>query len=307
MSSTQSGVARAQAAAPLASPAVRQLAREQGIDLTALAARLGKSYLAESDLAAAAGANAAANAAARGAGDTPDRDSLGPGEAQPLSRLEKLAGANLLDSHQRIPTVTHHDALDTGAVEALRAALADEAATRGLRLSALSLHALALARSLAAFPRFNAALTDGGESLWLKRDIHIGIAVDTPHGLMVPVLRNADRIGLWEIAAGIADLAARARQRKLDPSEMRGAGMSISSLGGIGGRGFTPMINPPVVAILGITRTRTEAVWDGGQFQPRQLCPLDLSYDHRVINGADAARFMGHYIGLLESPRKLLF
>ncbi len=291
----------AQAAAPLASPAVRQLARQRGIDLPALAARLGKSYLSEADLQPAA-QQPAGNAAA-----TPDRDSLGPGEAQPLSRLEKLAASNLLGSHQQIPTVTHHDAVDTGAVEALRASLADEAAARGLRLSALSLHVLALARSLAAFPRFNAALTDGGDSLWLKRDIHVGIAVDTPHGLMVPVLRDADRIGLWAISARIADLAARARQRKLDPSEMSGAGMSISSLGGIGGRAFTPMINPPEVAILGITRSRTEPVWDGEQFQPRQLCPLDLTYDHRVINGADAARFMGHYIGLLETPRKLLF
>jgi len=270
--------------------------------LQTLAIRLDRQYLTESDIAASHFPPTPAHTRA-----TPDRESLGAGEAVSLTRLEKTAAANLLDSHQQIPIVTHHDAVDVSAIEAFRNSLAAEAAERKTRLSALSLHVLALARAMAAFPRFNSALTDGGESLWLKRDIHIGIAVDTPHGLMVPVIQNADKIGLWQIAEAIADQTARARERKLAPSEMSGAGMSISSLGGIGGRAFTPMINPPEVAILGITRIRMEPVWDGEQFQPRPICPLDLSYDHRVINGAAAARFMGHYTELLETPRKLLF
>lgn len=162
------------------------------------------------------------------------------------------------------------------------------------------------ARTLRAFPRFNASLTPDGTALVLKDYVHIGVAVDTPAGLMVPVIRDADRKGLFEVAAEISDLATRAQARKIRPDEMGGASMSISSLGGIGGSAFTPIVNPPEVAILGITRAETMPHWDGAAFVPRLMVPLDLSYDHRAINGADAARFVSHYAGLLADPRRLL-
>ena len=157
-----------------------------------------------------------------------------------------------------------------------------------------------------AFPRFNASLTADGETLVLKDYVHIGIAVDTPHGLMVPVIRNTDKKGLWQIAGEISDLAARANARKIGPDEMGGASMTITNLGGIGGTAFTPIVNPPEVAILGITRTETITVWDGDTPRPVPMVPLDLSYDHRVINGADAARFLSHYAALIGEPRNMI-
>jgi pyruvate dehydrogenase E2 component (dihydrolipoamide acetyltransferase) len=205
-----------------------------------------------------------------------------------------------------IPQVTHHDRADMRGVEAFRKTLKDEGAARGVKITALAFHVMALARTLRAFPRFNASLTADGETLVLKGYVHIGIAVDTPHGLMVPVIRDADRKGLWQIAADIADLAGRAQARKLSGDEMGGASMSISNLGGIGGTAFTPIVNPPEVAILGLTRTETVPVWDGEAWQPVPMVPMDLSYDHRVINGADAARFLAHVARLLADPRRMV-
>jgi pyruvate dehydrogenase E2 component (dihydrolipoamide acetyltransferase) len=173
-------------------------------------------------------------------------------------------------------------------------------------MTALAFHIKALARSLREAPRFNASLTPDGKTLVLKDHVHIGIAVDTAHGLMVPVIRDVDRKGLWQIAAEIADLAGRAQTRKIKPAEMGGASMSISNLGGIGGIGFTPIVNPPELAILGITRTETVTVWEGDTPCPVPMAPLDLSYDHRVINGADAARFLVHFAGLLADPRRMM-
>ena len=195
---------------------------------------------------------------------------------------------------------------EQGEVEKFRAALKDESAARGVKLTALAFHAKALAKTLRAFPRFNASLSPDGKTLILKHYVHLGIAVDTPHGLMVPVVRDADRKGLWVIATEIADLAARAKDRKVRPDEMGGASMSITNLGGIGGTAFTPIVNPPELAILGITRTEMSPIWDGEAFRPVPLAPLDLSYDHRVINGADAARFLSHYAALLADPRRML-
>ena len=163
-----------------------------------------------------------------------------------------------------------------------------------------------LARCLHEFPRFNASLSADGKSLILKRYVHIGIAVDTPHGLLVPVIRNADKMYIPEISEAIVDLANRARARRIGPEEMGGGSMTISSLGGIGGESFTPIINPPEVAILGLTRTEIRPVWDGAAFQPTLMIPIDLTYDHRVINGANAARFLVRYSTLIKDPDQLL-
>jgi pyruvate dehydrogenase E2 component (dihydrolipoamide acetyltransferase) len=225
---------------------------------------------------------------------------------EPMSRIAQIASANLSAANSMIPQVTHHDRADMRAVEAFRKTLKDEGAARGVKITALAFHVMALARTLRAFPRFNASLTADGETLVLKDYVHIGIAVDTPHGLMVPVIRDADKKGLWQIAADITDLAGRAQARKLSGDEMGGGSMSISNLGGIGGTAFTPIVNPPEVAILGLTRTETVPVWEDGDWSPVPMVPLDLSYDHRVINGADAARFLTHYARLLGDPRRMV-
>lgn len=287
----------------IAAPSVRALAAEKGIDLRQLARDLGRTTLAREDLTRD-------KPAAAPAGDTSywevDHAAFGPVSEEPVSRFAQVATANLAAANALIPQVTHHDQADISALEAFRASLKPEAEARGIKLTALAFHVKALARALRDFPRFNASLSADGKTLILKDYVHIGIAVDTAHGLMVPVIRDADRKGLWQIARDIADLATRAQNRKIAPDEMGGASMSISSLGGIGGTAFTPIVNPPEVAILGITRTQTATVWDGDTPRPVPMLPLDLSYDHRVINGADAARFMARLTGLLADPRRIM-
>lgn len=300
----------------IASPAVRALAGRNGIDVEELAAALGRRTIAREDVegwvnGSLRGPSASAPAA-RADGAAADRfwevdhAAYGPVAHEPVSRFSRRAAEALAAAQARIPAVTHHDRADASALEAFRAGLRAEAAERGVRLTALAFHVKALARALEAFPRFNAALSPDGETLVLKGYVDVGVAVDAPHGLMVPVVRGADRKGLWRIAAEIADLAGRAQARKVRPNEMGGAGMSISNLGGIGGRAFSPIVNPPEVAILGIAKTEIAPVWTGETFEPRPMVPLDLSYDHRVIDGADAARFLAHYVALVEEPRRLL-
>lgn len=296
---------------PIASPSTRQFARNQGVDLQALSRELGQSWLERGDVERKLGGpDTSATPAASTAGDLSaweqDHARFGPVEAEPMSRLGQLAAANLSAAQRVIPAVTHQDRADVSAIERFRASIRDEAAARGVKLTALAFHVKALATTLHAFPRFNASVSADGQTLWLKRYVHVGIAVDTPHGLMVPVIRDADRKGLLRIAADIADLAGRAQDRKVRPEEMGGASMTITNLGGIGGRSFSPIVNPPEVAILGLTRTTTEPVWDGERFLPTPLCPLSLSYDHRVINGAEAARFTARYAAVLADPRELL-
>ena len=291
--------------AAIASPSTRALAGRKGIDIDALAEELGRETIAKEDLErkGAAGPSAAPGGASYW---DVDHAAFGPVTEEPVSRFAQVAASNLAAAQALIPAVTHHDRADMSAVERFRAGLKDEAAARGAKLTALAFHAKALAKTLAAFPRFNASLTPEGDTLVLKDFVHIGIAVDTPHGLMVPVIRDADRKGLWQIAAEITDLASRAQERKVRSEEMGGASMSISNLGGIGGSAFTPIVNPPEVAILGITRTEISPVWDGEAFRPVPMLPLDLTYDHRVINGADAARFMTYLAGLLSDPRRIM-
>jgi len=223
-----------------------------------------------------------------------------------MPRSARVAAANLGAANAMIPQVTHHDRADMRAVERFRQGLRPEAAARGVRLTALAFHVMALARCLRDFSRFNASLSADGGTLVLKDYVHVGIAVDAPHGLIVPVIRDADRKGLWRIAAEIADLAARAQARKIRPDEIGGASMSISNLGGIGGTAFTPIVNPPELAILGLTRTETVPVWNGQGWDPVLMTPLDLSYDHRVINGADAAKFLVSYAKYLHDPRRMI-
>ena len=287
----------------IAAPSVRALALQKGIDLEKLAKNLGRTSIAREDLEGG-------KPAAGPSGDTSywdvDHSQFGPVTGEPMSRFAQVAAANLSAANALIPQVTHHDRADVTAIEALRKELKPEAQARGVKLTALAFQAKALARALRDFPRFNASLSPDGKTLTLKGYVHIGIAVDTAHGLMVPVVHDVDRKGLWQIAAEISDLASRAQNRKVGPDEMGGASMTITNLGGIGGIGFTPIVNPPEVAILGITRTETVTVWDDDTPRPVPMVPLDLSYDHRVINGADAARFVSYFAGLIADPRRIM-
>lgn len=286
----------------IAPPSVRAFAREKGIDLDKLASDLGRTSIAREDLEPGSKATPA--------GDTSywdvDHAAYGPVTEEPMSRFAQVAAANLAAANTLIAQVTHHDRADVGAIEVFRARLKQEATARSVKLTALAFHVKALAQALHEFPRFNASLTPDGKTLIIKDYVHIGIAVDTVHGLMVPVIRDVDEKGLWDIAAEIVDLAQRAQARKIQPDEMGGASMSISNLGGIGGIGFTPIINPPEVAILGITRTETVTIWEGDKPKPVSMVPLDLSYDHRVVNGADAARFLSYHVALIEDPRRMM-
>jgi pyruvate/2-oxoglutarate dehydrogenase complex dihydrolipoamide acyltransferase (E2) component len=290
----------------IASPSVRALAREKKIDIDRMAASLGRQTIGREDLTAAASTPSAPSAAGAAYWDV-DHSVHGPVTEEPMSRFAQVAAQNLSAAQALVPAVTHHDQADMTAIEALRAALKPEAQARGVKLTALAFHAKALARALREFPRFNASLSADGRSVFLKGYVHIGIAIDTPHGLMAPVIRDVDKKGLWRIGEEIADLAARAQVRKVRPEELGGASMTITNLGGIGGTSFTPIVNPPEVAILGITRTQIATVWDGDVPRPAPMVPLDLSYDHRVINGADAARFLAFFAQLLAEPERMMF
>lgn len=291
----------------VASPAVRTYAGQKGVDLEELAAATGRSILTRDDVDRSLSGDGATPAGANHARywDV-DHAQFGPVESEPVPHIAQVAAANLAAAHAVIPQVTNHARADMRRIEAFRASLAEEATARGVKLTALAFHMKTLARCLTEFPRFNASLSADGGTLFLKRYVHIGVAVDTPHGLMVPVIRDANLKGLWRIAADLAELASRARSRKLRTDEMGGASMSISNLGGVGGIGFTPLVNPPEVAILGLSRVEATPVWEADAWVPVPMVPLDLSYDHRVINGADAARFLTRYAALLADPRRML-
>lgn len=292
-----------------ASPSTRAYAANEGVDLTALAKATGRSTFGREDVdrhLAGPGSGVSADTGDHFRYWDVDHAAYGPIRKEPLSRIARLASANLAAANAMIPQVTHHDRADMRAVEAFRATLKEEGIARGIKITALAFHVKALARSLRDFPRFNASLAPGGETLILKDYVHVGIAVDTSHGLLVPVIRNADRMGLWQIAADIADLSGRAQGRKLNADEMGGASMTISNLGGIGGTAFTPIVNPPEVAILGLSRAEIVPVWESRNWAPVPMLPLDLSYDHRVINGAEAARFLARFAGLIQDPRRMV-
>lgn len=225
---------------------------------------------------------------------------FGPVEAVPLSGFQKVVARRLSHSWTTVPHVTHHDDVDVTVLDAYRKSLSSD-----VKISPLIFLTKALARALSEFPTFNASLSEDGLTLVYKKYFHVGIAVDGPLGLLVPVLRDVDSKDVATLATELGELSAQARGKGLPMALMSGGCMTITSLGGIGGTGFTPIINPPEVAILGVTPSRTVAVWDGSAFQPRLMMPLSLSYDHRVINGADAARFVRRLGALLAEPATL--
>ncbi|WP_372017955.1 dihydrolipoyllysine-residue acetyltransferase [Pseudoxanthomonas sp. 10H] len=307
---------------PYASPAVRLFARELGVDLAQVkgserGGRIGREDVQRFVKAALAGgvpAGAGAAPAASGGGlnllpwPKVDFGKFGEVETQPLSRIKKISGANLARNWAMIPHVTQFDQADITDLEALRVQLnqEQEKAKSGVKLTMLAFLLKASAAALKQFPDFNASLDASGENLTLKKYVHIGFAADTPNGLVVPVIRDVDRKGVLQIAQEMGELAKKARDGKLGPADMSGGCFSISSLGGIGGTAFTPIINAPEVAILGVSKSSQQPVWDGKQFVPRLTLPLSLSYDHRVIDGAAAARFTTYLAQVLADMRRVL-
>ena len=307
-----------------ATPSVRRFARELGADLAEVTGTGRKGRILEEDVRRhvkdrLAGpvpvpAESAAPAPAGGvpalAGLPPlpaiDFSRFGETEELPLSRIKRRTAANLGRAWLTIPLVTHFDETDVTDLEAFRRSLRDAPEARGARITLLAFAMKALVATLKEFPTFNASLAPDGGSLILKRYFHLGIAVDTPEGLVVPVVRDVDRKRVTDLSFELAEVSERARARKLRPDDVQGSCMTISSLGGIGGTGFTPIVNPPEVAILGLARTRVAPVWDGREFAPRTILPVCLSYDHRVIDGAEAARFCRHLCLLLGDVRRLL-
>jgi pyruvate dehydrogenase E2 component (dihydrolipoamide acetyltransferase) len=299
---------------PHASPSVRHLARELGVDLGLVPPSGPKARILKEDLrsyvkgALAKGGSGGVAIAGVTVARPPEIDfaKFGPTELQPLNRIRKLSAANLHRSWVTVPHVTQFDTADVTDLEEFRKAHKDEAESEGVKLTFLPFVVKAVCRALAEMPHFNSSLDRTGENLIVKRYLHIGVAVDTEHGLVVPVVRDADRKGIFQLARETQDLSERARKRKLAPGDMQGASFSISSLGGIGGTAFTPIVNHPEVAILGVSKMEWRPVWRDGAFVPRRLLPLSLSYDHRVIDGADAARFTTRLAELLGDLRLLV-
>jgi len=318
-------VAEVPAFKPHASPSVRKFARELGADLTKVRGSGPKGRITQEDVQAfvkgvMTQAPATALAAAAPAGGVPfnlpdwpqvDFAKFGPVELKPLSRIKKLSGANLHRNWISIPHVTQFDEADITELEAFRKESGAASEKQGFKLTMLAFMIKACVTALRQYPEFNASLERGGENLVLKKYIHIGVAVDTPDGLVVPVIRDADRKGVFDLARELGEVSKLARDRKLKPGDMQGGTFSISSLGGIGGTAFTPIINAPEVAILGVSRSAMRPVWvggknGGGQFMPRLMLPLSLSYDHRVIDGAAAARFTSYLASVLSDIRRSL-
>lgn len=298
-------------------PAVRRLARELGVDLGRVEASGPKGRILKEDVFAWVKQSLSAAKAV----ETPAPASVGSGlptlpeidfsrwgeiEKQPLTRIQALSAANLHRAWVNIPHVTQFDEADITELEAFRKDQKDALKKQGVNLTVLAFLVRACARLLQEFPRFNASLAVDGQTLILKKYVHVGVAVDTPNGLVVPVIRNADSKSVREIALELGELSAKARDKKLSPAEMQGGTFSISSLGGIGGTDFTPIVNWPEVAILGVSRSALKPVWQGSGFEPRLMLPLSLSYDHRVIDGAEAARFTTRLAAVLSDIRILL-
>ena len=294
---------------PHAGPGVRRMARELGLELAGATGSGPRGRILEDDVKAAV-RTALAGTSRRAAAAVADVDysQFGETEVVPLSRIRKTAARNLAQSWDTVPHVTQHDEADVTGLEAFRRQHAERLAADGVRLSPLIFAIKAVGIALRDFPRMRSSLLANGEEVVVKHYFHIGVAVDTEFGLVVPVVRDVLQKGLKAIATDIAELAGRARNKKLRPEHFAGAVFSISSLGGIGGTAFTPIVNAPEVGILGLSRTQTKPVWDKSEqaFVPRQVLPLSLSYDHRVIDGAEAARFTTALARLLGDPAHLL-
>ena len=295
-----------------AGPATRRLARELGVALAEVDGTGARGRIVKDDVKCfvkKAMTSPRAGGERGGAGIPPvptvDFARFGPVESMPLTRVRAAGARNLHASWLNIPHVTQHDEADVTELEAFRRSLKPEAAERGVKLTPLPFTVKACCYALKEFPNFNASLDANAENYLLKRYYNIGFAVDSDQGLVVPVVRNADRKGIWELAAEIAELAAKVRGKRLAIDDAQGGTFSVSSLGALGGTGFTPIINAPEVAILGVGRLVTKPVWNGSEFQPRKILPLSLSYDHRAINGAEAGRFVQHLASLLNDIRRL--
>ncbi len=302
---------------PHASPSVRREARELGVDLTEVSGTGRKGRITAEDVrqfvkAVMQRKGSGTPVATGGAGlnllpwPKVDFTQFGPVTSQPLSRIQKISGANLARNWAMIPHVTQHDEADVTDMEGFRKGQGDAAKAAGVKLTPLAFLIKAVVAALKEFPQFNASLDESGETLIMKEYFHVGVAVDTPDGLVVPVIRDCDQKSLFQLAGEVVEASVRAREKKLSPKDLQGGCFSISSLGGIGGTSFTPIINAPEVAILGVSRSRQQPVWDGSQFVPRLMLPLSLSYDHRVIDGATAARFTRYLADMLTDIRRLL-
>ncbi len=296
-----------------AGPSVRRMAREFGIDLGAVRGTGPKSRITKDDLLAflrgpAAAPAAAAPAAGTGIPEIPAQDfaKFGPVQTKPLPRIKKVSGPFLHRSWLNVPHVTHNDEADVTDLDRYRKELDTAAKADGYRVTLLAFLVKAAVSALKKFPEFNSSLSPEKDSLILKQYYNIGIAVDTPDGLVVPVVKDADRKGIVELSTEFGDISKKARDGKLSAGDMQGGTFTISSLGGIGGTSFTPIVNAPEVAILGVVRSKVSPVWNGSEFAPRLMLPISLSYDHRVIDGALAARFARHLCHLLEDDRRLL-
>ncbi len=292
-----------------AGPAVRKLAREFGVSLKGLQGTGPHGRILKEDLQAHVRDRLdTSSTAARGLPDVPEIDfaKFGEVEIAERSKLDKLTAVNMHRSWQSVPHVTQFDSADITALEEFRDSLKDAAERRGTKLSPLPFVLKACAQALKENPKLNSSLARGGEDLVTKKYYHIGLAVDTPAGLMVPVLRNVDTKSVWELAEEIILLAGKARERKLSPGEMQGGSFTVSSLGNIGGSGFTPIVNTPEVGILGVSRAEVKPVWNGSEFAPRKMLPLALSYDHRVVNGGDGGRFLTRIVELLQDIRHII-
>ena len=297
-----------------ASPSVRRLARELGVDLGLVPGSATKGRITKEDVQGFVQASLAKGSAAGvpiagvrvAAPQEIDFSKFGPTELEPLNRIRKLSSANLQRSWVTVPHVTQFDEADITDLDAFRKSQKSAADAHGAKLTFLPFIIKACTAALGEFPHFNSSLDHTGENLILKRYFHVGVAVETEHGLIVPVVKDADRKGLFELALELQDLSDRARRRRLSPGDLQGGTFSISSLGGIGGTFFTPIVNHPEVAILGVSKMEWRPVWRDGEFVPRLTLPLSLSYDHRVIDGADAVRFTQRIAAFLSDLRLLL-
>ena len=296
-----------------ASPSIRAFARELGVDLTLVKGSSAKGRISKDDVQNfVKSALSQPRGAAGGTGGVQvmampvvDFAKFGAVETQPLSRIKKISGANLHRNWVSIPHVTQFDEADISEMEAFRKEIGTEYAKQNIKITPLVFMLKAVVAALQKFPEFNASLDASGENLVLKKYYHIGVAVDTPNGLMVPVLRDVDKKGLIQLAKELGEISAKARELKISAADMQGGCFSISSLGGIGGTAFTPIINAPEVAILGVSKASMKPVYQDGQFVPRLMLPLSLSYDHRVVDGASGARFTQYLAGVLTDIRRL--
>ena len=298
-----------------ASPAVRKFARDLGVDLTKVSGTGRNTRVVKEDVQSfvkqvmqTGGRSITGSASALGVEPMPEIDfsKFGEIEVKPLSKINKLTGKFLHRNWVTIPHITQFDEADITSLEAFRKQSNKDYEKEGIKFTLLSFIMKAVAAGLKKHPRFNSSLEPSGENLIMKNYFHIGIAVDTPDGLVVPVVRDVDKKSIVDISIELREISVKARDKKLKPSDMQGGCMTISSLGGIGGTNFTPIVNAPEVAILGVSRASMKPVWNGSEFEPKLMCPLSLSYDHRVVDGADGARFVTYISHLLLDARRLL-